>query len=128
MNEKRLYPRHSCHMKVRFSFYEGDPDNIDIHTAVPVRGKGTILDISRGGIFIASDSRLSVNTPVEVEFKTRTELFSLMGSIVRTGLLKNNPSDVVQKYLKMKIREDSYIAIQFTQPLDFLDEEDLQQL
>ena len=51
-----------------------------------------------------------------------------MGSVVRTGLLQNNPSDVVQKYASMKIREDSYIAVQFTQPLDFLDEEDLQQI
>ena len=128
MNENRLYPRHSCNMKVRISWYEGDPDKVDIHTAAPAKGKGTILDISRGGIFVATDSRLSVNTVIEVEFKTKTELFSLMGSVVRTGLLQNNPSDVVQKYASMKIREDSYIAVQFTQPLDFLDEEDLQQI
>ena len=115
-------------MKVRFSHYDGDPDVIDLRTAKPHKGKGLILDISRGGLFIATNARVSVSLPIEVEFKTRTQLFSLMGSVVRTGLIKNNPSDVVKKYQKMHINEDSYIAVQFTQPLDFLDEEDLQRL
>lgn len=128
MNEKRQYPRHNCHMKVRFSYYEGDPDKINLQTAVPKKGNGLILDISRGGLFVATDERISVNMPLEVEFKTKTQLFSLLGSVVRTGLLKNNPSEVVQKYSKMKIKEDSYLAVQFTQPLDFLDEDDIQKL
>ncbi|MGL4370334.1 MAG: PilZ domain-containing protein [Spirochaetota bacterium] len=128
MNEKRQYPRHACNMKVRFSFYEGDPDAIDLRNTVPKKGTGLILDISRGGLFIATDARISVNLPIEVEFRTRTELFSLMGSIVRTGLIKNNPSDVVKKYSKMRISQSSYLALQFTQPLDFLDEEDLLRL
>ena len=128
MNEKRQYPRHSCHMKVRFSFYEGDPDEIDLRRAVPKKGSGVILDISRGGLFIATDAKVSVNLPVEVEFRSRIELFSLMGSIVRTGLIQNNPSDVVKKYSKMRIRYSSYMAVQFSQPLDFIDEEDLQRL
>jgi hypothetical protein len=128
MNEKRQYPRHSCHMKVRFSYYEGDPDTIDIRTAVPKKGKGLILDISRGGLFIASDVRVNINVPIEVEFKTKTSLFSMMGSIVRTGMIRNNPSESVKKYADMKLSEKSYIAVQFTKPLDFLDEEDLQRL
>ena len=118
MNEKRQYPRKECNFKVNFTFFEGDPDELDTSTAKGISGKGTILDISKGGVFIISNSRVSINMPVKLVFSSKSEKFNLEGLIVRTGLLKNNPSEVAQKFADTKAKGDAYIAVKFDNPLE----------
>ncbi len=79
-------------MKVHFDYFDGDPDTIDTTRDKSRSGKGHILDISRGGIFIATNNRVSVNMPVRVEFRTASRKLKLEGTVVRTGLMRNNPS------------------------------------
>ncbi len=112
-------------MKVRFKYYEGDPDNIDLETSPYKNGKGLILDISKGGLFIATDTRVSVNLPITCEFRTKKEVFNISGTIVRTGLIKNNPSEIAQKYSDRGLKSDCYIAIQFKSDLETFNETDL---
>lgn len=128
MQEKREYPRYPCMLKVKFHYYNGDPDDPKLLTQKPRRGNGRILDISRGGIFIASYAKTGVNLPVSVSFKTRKKVYSIDGIIVRTGLIQNNPADVLKKFSSLHIKEDAYLAIKFDPPLDELDSGDLQQV
>jgi len=125
MSEQRKYPRYSCNIKVNFEFFEGDPETIDTETAAPSPGDGFILDMSKGGLFIVSNTRVGINQPIRLEFSTKTEKYHLEGTIVRTGLLKHNPSEVARRFAKKKVKGDSYIAIEFTTPLDELSEKDL---
>src|SRR4030042_4374610 len=98
MNEKRQYPRQACDFKVNFKYFEGDPNEIKIESAKFVSGKGIIMDISKGGVFIVSNSRVSVNMPISLAFSSKSNKYSINGSIVRTGLLKNNPSEIAQRF------------------------------
>jgi hypothetical protein len=125
MSDKRLHPRFPCHMKVRFRYFEGDPDTIDLETAPSKTGKGVVLDISVGGVLIASNTRVNVNAPVMIEFRTKKEKLALSGMIVRTGLLKNNPSDLAQQYKGVVFGRDTFIAVHFNNELESLDEKDI---
>lgn len=118
MNEKRKYPRERCEITVKFKFFEGNPEEINIETSTPVKGKGVMLDISRGGTFIVSSSRVSIDIPIKVSFKTKKKKYDIDGQIVRTGLLQNNPSEIVQRFADVKVKGDAYIAVQFNVPLD----------
>ncbi len=118
MNEKRKYQRFSCSLKVDFDYYEGNPDEIDPETAVPIKGKGTILDINRGGVFLVSNSRVGVALPIRIKFFTKKQAYDLEGTIIRTGLVKNNPSEIVKKYASLDVKGDSYIAVEFSQLLE----------
>ncbi|MBN2039131.1 MAG: PilZ domain-containing protein [Spirochaetes bacterium] len=118
MNEKRKYPRKECNFKVNFTFFEGSPDELDTSTSKGISGKGIILDISKGGVFIISNSRVSINVPVRLAFSSKSEKFNIEGLIVRTGLLKNNPSEVAQKFSGTKAKGDAYIAVKFDDPLE----------
>ncbi|RPI96283.1 MAG: hypothetical protein EHM32_03550 [Spirochaetales bacterium] len=122
MSEKRVYKRHQCFEKIDFDYFEGNPDEIDISSTVPVKCKGHMLDLSRGGAFIVTDTRVAVNMPVRLRFKTKKSKYEAAGTIIRTGLLKNNPSEIAQKYAAVKVREDAYIAIQFAQLIEEIDE------
>lgn len=124
MQEKRKFPRFACLLKVRFSHAQEVPETED-DTVKYHKSAGRILDISRGGIFIATKAKCGLNVPVTVTFKTEKKVYICLGSIVRTGLLRNNPSDSVKKYKKLNIREDGYIAVQFDTPLNDLDVNDL---
>lgn len=124
MTEKREFKRHQCKIKIDFDYFEGNPDDIDVATASAQRGKGVMLDISRGGAFIVSTSRVGINIPIRLRVEIRKKKLDLEGTVVRTGLMKNNPSEVVQKYAKLKIKEDAYIAIKFNKPIE-LAEDDL---
>ena len=122
MQEKRKFERYGCLLKTRFLVYEGDPESETImEDTTPRKCKGRILDISKGGLFIASKYRFAINHPVVVEFKTEHEKLTKKGIIIRTGLMENNPSEVVQKYKKMKIKEDAYLAIEFEEPLTMIE-------
>lgn len=118
MTEKRKYPRYSCKLKVKFNYFEGDPDNIDIRNTKFKKCSGSILDISRGGIFISTDFSAGINRPVIVNFKTGKRTYSRLGSIVRTGLIKNNPAEVLNKFKDLHIKEKAYIAIEFDQAIE----------
>lgn len=124
MTEKREFIRHQCKIKIDFDYFEGNPDDIDIKTAPAQKGKGMMLDISRGGAFIVSMSRVGINVPIRLRVEIRKRKLELEGTVVRMGLMKNNPSEVVQKYAKLKIKEDAYIAIKFNNPIE-LSEGDL---
>ncbi|MBN2401784.1 MAG: PilZ domain-containing protein [Spirochaetes bacterium] len=118
MNEKREFPRYSCKFPVKFKFYEGNPDEIEIASSSPVKGKGTIIDISKGGTFLVSNSRVNINIPIILTFSSGGKKNNLSGIIVRTGLLKNNPSEVAQRYAGQKVKGDAYIAVKFDTPME----------
>ena len=118
MTDKRQYPRHQCNFKSKFNYYIGNPDEIDFDELTPNKGKGVIHDISKGGIFIISSNRVAPGMPIEVQFKTRKNKLQIMGKIVRTGLLKNNPTELAKKFLKFSSSGDSYIAVQFNNTID----------
>jgi len=125
MTEKRKFNRYSCNIKTRFEFYEGDPDTIDVDISVPNKGKGIILDISQGGLFIVTNERVSINMPLRIICKIKNSKFNRLGKIVRTGLLEQNPSEVAKKFSRFSAKGDSYIAVEFDLPLDNLSEEDI---
>lgn len=118
MSEKRKFPRERCKISVKFKYYEGNPDEIDMGTTTPVKGKGVMLDISRGGTFVVSNSRVSINIPIRLSFKAMKKKYNIDGQIVRTGLLQNNPSEIVQRFADIKVKGDTYIAVQFNNPID----------
>ncbi len=117
MTEKRKFPRQTCKLQVNFEFYEGDPDELDIKSAESIKGKGVIMDISKGGAFIVSNSRVSINMPINLVFSSGDVEKELEGIIIRTGLIENNPSEVAQQYAKKKVKGDAYIAVKFFMPL-----------
>jgi hypothetical protein len=118
MNEKRQFPRYTCNLSVKFDFYEGNPDEPKIESLKPVKGKGTIIDISKGGVFVVSNSRVNIDMPINISFSSSGKKNNLNGIIVRTGLMKNNPSEIVQKYAGQKIKGDAYIAVKFNSQLE----------
>ena len=124
MSEKRKYKRYACKIKTTFDFYEGNPDEVDVVTDVPSKGKGLILDLSQGGVFIISDDRVPVHMPIRVFFSTKKGDHEIMGSIVRTGLLEFNPTEVAQKFARFSAKGEVYIAIQFDEEID-ISEKDL---
>lgn len=121
MIEKREYPRYNCKIRVKFEFYEGNPDDVDIETSKPIKGKGHLIDISRGGVFMVSNSRVCIDMPIRLSFKIKRKKYNIDGVIVRTGLLGNNPSEVVQRLAGHKIKEDAYIAIRYSSPIEEMD-------
>ncbi|MCX7679619.1 MAG: PilZ domain-containing protein [Spirochaetes bacterium] len=125
MNEKRKYQRFPCNIKADFDYYEGNPEEIDINMTIPIKGKGTILDISKGGLFLVSNSRVGVAMPIIVKFSTKKNKYELKGTIVRTGLIKNNPSELAQKFASLDTKGDSYIAVEFDELLESLEVSEL---
>jgi hypothetical protein len=117
MNEKREFPRYACNLSVKFAFYEGNPDEFKIETAKSVKGKGTIIDISKGGAFVVSNSRVNINMPINLNFSSDGKKNNINGIIVRTGLMKNNPSEIAQRYAGKKVKGDAYIAVKFEIPM-----------
>lgn len=118
MNEKRQFPRHMCKISVSFGFYEGNPDELNIETETPVKGKGTIMDISKSGAYIISNSRVNINMPIKINFSSKGNKNNIDGIIVRTGMIQNNPSEIAQRYVDQKIKGDAYIAVKFDELLE----------
>ncbi len=121
MMDKREYPRHKCKISVNFEFHEGNPDEIDTETATPIKGKGIIMDLSKGGVFIVSNSRVSVDMPVKLNFKNKGKKNNIDGTIIRTGLVENNPSEIAQRLKNVKVKGDVYIAVRFNAPIEDID-------
>lgn len=117
-SDKRKFTRYACSVKTKFDYYVGNPDEIDINVSVPKKGKGVIIDISCGGVFIASDSRVPAGMPVVLFFTLDKKKMSVHGRIARTGLLQNNPSEVAKKFSMFSSKGDSYIAVEFNNPID----------
>lgn len=122
MDEKRRHPRFPCLLKVKFTIFN---DGNQTSPEKPIRSKGRILDISKGGVFIASKLKTNINIPVSLRFRTRNKLIEIDGTIVRTGLIHNNPSDELKKIDKLTIKEEAYLAIEFTSPLAEFDSAEL---
>lgn len=124
MVEKRRYPRYDCKIKTKFEYYDGAPEDKDIDISVPNKGKGFIFDISHGGVFIVTSERVNVDQPIKLDFSTRKRRCRIDGRIIRIGLIKNNPSEVAQKFVQFTSKGDSYIACEFNDPIeDFTPEE-----
>lgn len=123
MVEKRRFPRYQCKVKTKFNFYEGNPEEIDYEITVPAKGKGVICDISRGGALLITTSRVSPGVPTLLNFKIKKKKFSVHGHIVRTGLLKNNPTEVAQRMAPYDSFGDAYVAVEFKEPIDLISEE-----
>lgn len=118
MEDSRKYPRYSCKIPVSFEYHEGDPDTIDLEKDIPEKGKGTIMDWSRGGVLIVTKSRVSVGMPIKLNFKVKRKKNKLFGIIVRTGLIMNNPSEVAKRIKNEKVKGDAYIGIKFDELID----------
>lgn len=117
-SDKRKYTRYACSIKTRFDYYIGNPDDIDINTSIPVRGKGVIIDISCGGVFIASDTRVPAGMPIILSFTLDKQKMEVQGRIARTGLLQNNPTEIAKKFAIFSSKGDSYIAVEFINPIN----------
>ena len=115
-SDKRRYTRYTCSIKSKFYYYVGNPDEIDINIDLPQKGKGLIIDISPGGVFIASNTKVPVGMPVILKFSFNKQKMDIQGNIVRTGLLKNNPTEIARKFSIFSSKGDSYIAVEFTEP------------
>ena len=113
MDEKRKFARYRVQIKSKFEYYEGNPEKIDTEISVPHKGKGLILDISQGGAFLISDEKVSPGMPVIIQFSNKNKSYNKDGVIVRTGLLKSNPSEIAKKFEKFSKKNKSYIAIEF---------------
>ena len=127
MSDKRQFRRYQCRLKAKFFYYDGELNSekdTDIKTQ---KCAGHILDISRGGIFISTNENLGINRHVRLMFKTNNQIFDETGTIVRTGLIKNNPSEILVKFENLSISEKSYIAIQFDKTLGEIDYYDVYQ-
>ena len=116
-SDKRKHTRYACSIKVKFDYYVGNPDDIDINSVKPDKGKGVIIDISQGGVFIASDTKVPAGMPVVIDFTLGKKKMEIQGHIVRTGLLKNNPSEIAKKFAQFSSKGDSYIAVEFIEPI-----------
>jgi len=125
MNEKRVYQRFPCNLKVDFDYFEGNPDDIDTETTIPIKGKGAVLDISQGGVFLVTNTRVGVALPIRLKFATKKQPYSILGTIIRTGLVKNNPSEIVKKYASRDVKGDSYIAVEFDQLIEIINPSEL---
>jgi hypothetical protein len=125
MAEKRKYQRYACKLKAKYDYYEGNPDDMDIATITPIKGDGYILDISQGGLFIITNERVAIGMPIRINFKTKKEDHSIMGKIIRTGLLKNNPSEVALKFARFSAKGDAYIAIEFDETIPEISDKDI---
>lgn len=117
-SDKRKHTRYACSIKTKFDFYVGNPDEIDISIEIPQKGKGIIIDISCGGVFIASNTRVPAGMPVILDFVLDKKKINIQGKIVRTGLLKNNPSEIAKKFSMFSSKGDSYIAVEFLKPIE----------
>jgi len=119
MSEKRRFPRFPCKLKSTFNFYEGAPDEIDYEITVPGKGKGVICDISQGGALVITSARVAVGIPALLNFKIKKARHAVHAHIVRTGLLKHNPTEVAQRMVKFSSYGDSYMAVEFKEPIEF---------
>lgn len=120
MSEKRKFERYSCSLDGEFDYFEGNPDEIGTDGEPSAHYKGAILDISRGGVFIVSDARVAVHMPVTVTFSLGDQKITRNGTIARTGLLRNNPSEVAKRFAHHSASGDNYTAIEFKVPLESL--------
>ncbi len=127
MAEKRKYQRYNCKLKCRFEYFDDNTEIVDTRTVKGKSGKARVLDISRGGIFISTNTSVSINRPIIVSYITNKKSYTLIGNIVRTGLIENNPAEVLNKFKALKIKEKIYIAVEFQKPVDEFTEGEIEQ-
>ena len=120
--DKRRYARRTCSIKSSFYYYVGNPEEVDINTDAPRKGKGIIVDIGRGGAYMTSNTRVPAGMPIVLNLPLKKQKMNVIGSIVRTGLVQNNPSDIARKISILSsilsTEGDSYIAVEFNEPLN----------
>ena len=125
MQEKRKHIRYKCKIKAKFKYFEIDDEENSLEKAKTEKGKGTILDISQNGLLIVTNSTLSINIPVIINFKAKKESYEVRGRIVRTGFLENNPSEIARKFLNFSGSADVYIAVQLEELIEQFKDGDL---
>ncbi|MFH0975127.1 MAG: PilZ domain-containing protein [Spirochaetota bacterium] len=122
MNDNRKFPRYECKIPVKFAFFIGNPDEVNVESSESVKGKGVILDMSKGGLFLVSNSRVNIDMPIYLNYSLKGQKNTISGTIVRTGLMKNNPSEIVRKYEGRKAKGDAYLAVKFDSPIEYVPE------
>jgi len=120
MNEKRKHTRYKCKIKAKFNYFEADDEGA-YSLDKAEKGKGTILDISQNGLLIITNSKLSINAPIITTFKMNKKAREIKGRVVRTGFLKNNPSEIAKKFFNFSDSADIYIAVQFEELIEQLE-------
>jgi len=125
MTDKRKFTRYPCKIKTKFEYYEGDPEKIEIGKTIPKKGKGSIMDISKGGLFVVTDNNLSAGNPIKINFSTKKNKYNINSKIIRVGLLKNNPSEIAVKLSRVSDKEEHYLAIEFNVPLTKISEDEI---
>jgi hypothetical protein len=68
---------------------------------------------------------VNIGSPIIIKFSTKSVKYDITGDVVRVGFLKNNPSEVAQKFVKFLKKGDSYLAAEFDEALPELQEKDL---
>ena len=126
MNEKRKHARQQCNLKANFRYFEIDDDKVSfIDEEQGKKGKGNILDISRSGLLITTNAKLSINIPLIVSFKIKKNAYKAKGRVVRTGFWENNPSEIAKRFLPFSNSTDIYIAVEFEELIDQFKDGDL---
>ena len=125
MQEKRKFKRFDCNIKTTFFYFEGNPEEIDIKKESGKKTKGSIIDISCGGVFIATNENIPTGRPVKLQFKLKKYYIETTGKIVRAGTIVNNPTETAQKIKDNKVKADLFIAVEFDNELETLNEEDM---
>ena len=118
MSDKRKYTRYKSNISVHFTYHMGNPDGIDEENSKPLKGKGRIMDWSRGGVFVVTNSRININMPINLRFKLNRQKMDISGIVVRTGIIKNNPSESAQRLKGIKVKGDAYVAVKFNNLID----------
>jgi hypothetical protein len=125
VNDKRKFPRYTCKIKTQFEYHEGNPHEADRDISIPQKAKGHIFDLSQGGAFIVTHERVPVTQPIKLYFSTRNKKYQTEGRIIRTGMLKDNPSETAQEFMKHVKKGDFYIACEFIEPISDLTPDEL---
>jgi len=125
MNEKRRHVRYKCKIKAQFKYFETGNEENSLEKTKVKKGKGTILDISQNGFLIITNSKLNINIPIVTTFKMKKTPYEVKGRIIRTGFLENNPSEVAKKFLNFSNSANIYIAVQFEDLIDQIEDGDL---
>jgi hypothetical protein len=119
MKEKRRHPRFDCKIKASYKYFEGPPDESDPKKLKSKNGKGIIRDISRSGFFLVTKKSVTIGHVISINFKAWGKKHVMVGRIVRTGLIMNNPTDEAIKLEKYIKDGDIYIGIELSDLIDF---------
>ena len=114
MNEKRVFARYRTDLLVEFEHLGKDET---------IKGKGKIVNMSLGGLYMISSNKVNQDKPVNLCFKLKSdtegsgkEIYKNAGSIIRSGLLQDEKNELKLKYSVTEESEKFYMAVKFNEP------------